>query len=71
MARKRHSGGSDVKTEEPTAPETAPARVLVTGPFGKINDVVQLSPELLAQGVAAGQVDPHPDAVAYASLSKG
>jgi hypothetical protein len=44
--------------------------VLATGAFGTINDVVQLPNDLLAQGVAAGQVDPHPDAVAYAESLK-
>lgn len=41
------------------------ARVLVNGAFGRIDDVVELDAETL-QG-AAGQVDPHPDAVAWAS----
>jgi hypothetical protein len=41
--------------------------VLASGAFGEIDDVVELSPDLLAQGVASGQVDSHPDAVAYAA----
>jgi hypothetical protein len=43
------------------------ARVLASGAFGAIDDVVELPPDLLAQGVASGQVDSHPDAVAYAA----
>jgi hypothetical protein len=40
------------------------ARVLVDCRFGKVDDVVELTAEELAE--ASGQVDPHPDAVAYA-----
>jgi hypothetical protein len=49
------------------APEVTKARVLVTGIFGATDDVVELHPDLIAQGVMAGQLDPHPDAVAYAA----
>ena len=41
-------------------------RVLVEGNYGKPNDVIELEGEELAQALASGQVDPHPDAVAYA-----
>ena len=41
-------------------------RVLVEGNYGKPDDVIELEGEALAVAVASGQVDPHPDAVAYA-----
>mgnify|MGYP003599754811 CR=1 FL=1 len=41
-------------------------RVLVEGYYGKPDDVIELEGEELAQALASGQVDPHPDAVAYA-----
>ena len=41
-------------------------RVLVEGAFGKPDDVIELEGEELAQALASGQVDPHPEAVAYA-----
>lgn len=53
------------------APAVAPAtgrvkaRVLVNGAFGRIDDVVELDAETLQS--AGGQVDAHPDAVAWAS----
>jgi hypothetical protein len=54
------------------APEAAAtrARVLVACQHGQPDDVVELDPEALAQAVAAGQVDPHHDAVAYAASLK-
>lgn len=48
------------------APELVKARVLVSGQFGAIDSVVELTPEILKQAIDAGQVDPHPEAVAYA-----
>jgi hypothetical protein len=48
------------------APVLTKARVLVTGSFGTADDVVSLPAEDIAQGAASGQIDPHPDAVAYA-----
>lgn len=50
--------------------ELTKARVLVTGVFGATDDVVELQPDLLAQGVLSGQLDKHPDAVAYAASLK-
>ena len=41
-------------------------RVLVEGNYGKPDDVIELEGEALAQALASGQVDTHPDAVAYA-----
>ena len=48
------------------AAATTEARVLTDGVFGKVDEVVTLDAETLAQAVSAGAVDPHPDAVAYA-----
>jgi hypothetical protein len=39
------------------------ARVLIDGHYGKVNDVVEV-PE--AEAAGSGDLDPHPDAVAYA-----
>jgi hypothetical protein len=52
------------------APELFKARVLATSAFGAIDEVVELPADALAQGVAAGHLDPHPDAVAYATSLK-
>ena len=41
-------------------------RVLVEGHFGRPDDVVELDGDELAQALASGQVDAHPEAVAYA-----
>ena len=41
-------------------------RVLVDCAYGKVDDVVELTPEQLTEAVSSGQVDPDPDAVAYA-----
>jgi hypothetical protein len=56
--------------EQPAPAERVQARVLVSGSFGVIDEVVELPAELLQQAVATGQVDPHPDAVAYALTLK-
>jgi hypothetical protein len=65
------AAAADEQTAAPAAPVSSPAltkaRVLATGPFGVIDTVVELDENTLRQGVAAGQVDPHPDAVAYAA----
>ena len=53
-------------TVTPIATAATKLRVLVDGAFGKADDVVELEGEALAQALASGQVDPHPDAVAYA-----
>ena len=47
-------------------PQATKARVLVEGHYGKPDDVVELDGEALAQALASGQVDAHPEAVAYA-----
>jgi len=56
-------------TPAPTC-ELTKARVLVAGVFGATDDVVELPSDALAIGVAAGQLDQHPDAVAYAASLK-
>lgn len=48
-------------------PEMVKARVLVDGAYGKANDVVEVP---AAEAESSGELDAHPDAVAYAqSLS--
>lgn len=59
-----------VKAQPPAdspAPALTQARVLATGAFGVIDTVVSVDDNTLRQGVACGQLDPHPDAVAYAA----
>jgi hypothetical protein len=41
-------------------------RVLVECSLGQVDDVIELTPEQLTEAVTSGQVDPDPDAVAYA-----
>lgn len=53
MATKKKTGATKV-------------RVLVDGAFGKADAVVELEGDELAQALASGQVDPTPEAVAYA-----
>ena len=57
MATKKQTGATKV-------------RVLVEGHYGKPDDVIELEGEALAVAVASGQVDTHPDAVAYAESIK-
>lgn len=54
MARKQQTEG------------TTKARVLRDCDYGKADDVVEIAADALAGAVAAGEVDPHPEAVAYA-----
>ena len=53
--------------KQPTATK---ARVLVEGYYGKPDDVPELEGEELAHALASGQVDAHPEAVAYAESLK-
>ncbi len=46
------------------------ARVLLDCSYGKVNEVIEITPEELAVAEASGQVDTHPDAVAYAESLK-
>lgn len=50
------------------APGLTPARILAMCSLGKPNDVIELDADGLAAALAAGLVDPHPDAVAAALL---
>lgn len=43
------------------------ARVLCDGQFGKVDDVVEVPADVAAE---SGDLDPHPDAVAYAQSLK-
>lgn len=53
----------------PAEPATLKARVLVAGPHGECNDVIELDAELAA--TLSGTIDTDPAAVAYAeSLTK-
>lgn len=47
-------------------PEVTKARVLVDGGYGHVNDVVEIPADQVAAAEASGQVDTHPEAVAYA-----
>lgn len=51
------------KNQTATAAETVKARVLVDGAYGKANDVVDVT---AAEAESSGELDAHPDAVAYA-----
>ena len=53
------------KTDKPED-DTVKVRVLFTGTFGKINDVVLLDKAQAEAAQASGDVDAHAEAVAYA-----
>lgn len=46
------------------------ARVLMDGLYGKVDDVIEIPASELQQAEASGQIDTHPDAVAYAESLK-
>lgn len=48
-------------------PEIVKARVLCAGQFGNVDDVVEVASDVAAEH---GDLDPHPDAVAYAESLK-
>lgn len=54
--------------EQGDAPAAAlvPVRVLIDGAYGRINDVAHIAVDQVVAAEAAGEVDSHPDAVAYA-----
>lgn len=64
MARKNSQ--ADKAEQATSAAGATKARVLVVCEHGRPNDVVELDAATLSAAVAADQVDPHPDAVAYA-----
>lgn len=45
-------------------------RVLVDGTWGRVNQVIDILPDMVESAEASGQVDTHPDAVAYAESLK-
>lgn len=47
-------------------PSTVKGRVLVDGTWGKVNQVIEILADQVEQAERSGQVDTHPDAVAYA-----
>jgi hypothetical protein len=47
------------------------ARVIFEGTFGRMNDVVELDKDIAEAAQAAGDVDTHPESVAYAESLKG
>lgn len=55
MAKKQPTDGAQIE-----------ARVLVDCSWGAADEVVTLTKEEAAAGTAAGELDTHPDAVAYA-----
>lgn len=65
MAKKRSNNPERVIPEDGVE-----VRVLLDCDIGDVDDVVILGPDEVAAGVAAGRVDPHPDAVAYAKSTK-
>lgn len=52
--------------KQPTEGAQVEARVLLACSWGAADDVVSLTKEETEAGVAAGELDTHPDAVAYA-----
>lgn len=57
------------KKEQP-ADGKVKARVIVAGLFGKMNEVVELDKDAAEAAKASGDIDTHPDAVAYAESLK-
>ena len=55
-------------TKKPQA--SVKARVLMDGAYGRVDDVIEISAAEVQQAEASGQVDTHPDAVAYAESLK-
>lgn len=58
------------KKPDPADEGKVKARVIVSGSFGKVDEVALLDKTELAAAIAMGEVDPHPDAVAYAESLK-
>jgi hypothetical protein len=59
------------KKQAATEDGTVKARVIFDGRFGKVNDVVELDRADAAAGASMGDLDTHPEAVAYAESLKG
>jgi len=54
------------KKQNDDNPALVEVRVLVACAYGSPNDVVTVPAEAVDDGVRANQIDPNPDAVAYA-----
>ena len=55
-------------TKKPQA--SVKARVLMDGAYGRVDDVIEIPAAELQQAESSGQVNTHPDAVAYAESLK-
>lgn len=62
MATKKHAEAAKTGAKK--------LRVLFDGAFGKPDDVIELDGDALDAALKSGQVDPHPEAVAYAESLK-
>ena len=51
-------------------PSTVKGRVLMDGTWGRVNQVIEILPDMVEVAEKSGQVDTHPDAVAYAESLK-
>ena len=60
------AGANGTAADDVPAEPTVKARVLVDGNYGRANDVAQIPASEVERAKASGQVDFHPDAVAYA-----
>lgn len=58
--------GTPPADQADTPPATTEVRVLIDCQHGKVDTVAALGEAELAEALASGTVDPHPDAVAYA-----
>jgi hypothetical protein len=53
-------------TAKKQTPQTVKGRVLMDGTWGRVNQVIDILPSMVEEAEQSGQVDTHPDAVAYA-----
>lgn len=51
-------------------PTTVKGRVLMDGTWGRVNQIIDILPDQVEAAEQSGQVDTHPDAVAYAENLK-
>lgn len=59
------------KKQEPADDGKVKARVIFAGAFGRMNEVVLLDKAAAEAAQASGDIDTHPEAVAYAESLKG
>lgn len=57
-------------TAKKQTPQTVKGRVLMDGTWGRVNQVIDILPSMAEEAEQSGQVDTHPDAVAYAESLK-